>query len=76
MIPPRKALFRLALVMIAGTGVAGCVIGAPERAGYSQNLNAISDDISAVNMTESDSLKIPDPNLQTVYPHSYTVPHE
>jgi hypothetical protein len=76
MIRPQKVLFRLALVVIAGAGATGCVIGAPERAGYSQNLNAISDDISAVGMTQSDSLKISDPNLQTVYPHSYQVPHE
>jgi hypothetical protein len=76
MIRPQKLFFRLAFVVAAGAGAAACVIGAPERAGYSQNLNAISDDISAVNMTESDSLKIPDPNLQTVYPHSYQLPHE
>jgi hypothetical protein len=57
-----------------GATVAGCSIGAPERAGNIQNLNAISDDISAVRMTQSDSLKIPDPNLPTTLPHNYQLP--
>jgi hypothetical protein len=55
--------------------VAGCA-GAPDRANDVQNLNGISDDISAVRMTQSDSLKIPDPNLATTYPKSYQLPHE
>lgn len=60
----------MTLVLVA----AGCSIGAPERASDIQNLNGISDDISAVRMTQSDSLKIPDPNLPTTYPHSYQLP--
>ncbi|HTV45594.1 MAG TPA: hypothetical protein VMF05_09785 [Stellaceae bacterium] len=56
------------------TILSGCSIGAPDRASNIQNLNGISDDISAVRMTQSDSLKIPDPNLPTTYPHSYQLP--
>ena len=54
----------------------GCSIGAPERASDIQNVNAIPDDISAVRMTQSDSLKIPDPNLPTTYPHTYQLPQD
>jgi hypothetical protein len=75
MTPPAKFLFRVAVVAVLASA-SGCVIGAPERASSIQNLNGISDDISAVNMTESDSLKIPDPNLQTTYPHSYQLPQD
>jgi hypothetical protein len=62
-----------ALTLAAG---AGCAIGGPERAGNVQNVNGISDDISAVRMTQSDSLKIPDPNLPTTLPRSYQLPHD
>jgi hypothetical protein len=55
---------------------AGCSIGAPERDGDIQNVNGISDDISAVRMTQSDSLKIPDPNLPTTLPHTYQLPQD
>jgi hypothetical protein len=71
-----NVLFRLAVVVLAAAGATGCVVGAPERATSIQNLNGISDDISAVKMTESDSLKIPDPNLPTTYPHSYQLPQD
>jgi hypothetical protein len=54
----------------------GCSVGAPERAGDIQNLHGISDDISAVRMTQSDSLKVPDPNLPTTLPHSYQLPQD
>ena len=53
-----------------------CSVGAPGRAGDIQNVNGISDDISAARMTQSDSLKIPDPNLPTTYPHSYQLPQD
>lgn len=53
-----------------------CSIGGPERAGNIQNVNGISDDISAVKMTQSDSLKIPDPNLPTTLPRSYQLPQD
>ena len=68
---PCRVVCAAALLLV----VAGCA-GAPERANDVQNLNGISDDISAVRMTQSDSLKIPDPNLATTYPKSYQLPHE
>ena len=64
------------LVGLVLVSAVGCSIGAPGRAGDVQNLNAISDDISAERMTQSDSLKIPDPNLSTTYPHSYQLPKD
>ena len=69
--------FRLGCVvaLVLGTA-AGCSVGAPDRARNIQNLNGIADDISAVRMTQSDSLKIPDPNLLTTYPHSYQLPQD
>jgi hypothetical protein len=73
---PAKCFFRLAFVGMTMAAAAGCAIGAPERANSIQNPNGISDDISAVDMTESDSLKIPDPNLTTTYPYNYQVPHD
>ena len=75
--PLLKAPWRVAVVAALSLAVvAGCSVGAPERANDIQNLNGISDDISAVRMTQSDSLKIPDPNLATTYPKSYQLPHE
>jgi hypothetical protein len=66
---------RLGFIVGATLAVAvGCSGGAPDRASDIQNVNAISDDISAVGMTQSDSLKIPDPNLATTFPHSYQLP--
>ena len=71
------ALLRLGCVIgLTLVTAAGCSIGAPERASNIQNLNAIPDDISAVGMTQSDSLKIPDPNLPTTLPHSYQLPRD
>ncbi|MGH7048530.1 MAG: hypothetical protein ACREE2_19310 [Stellaceae bacterium] len=68
-------LLRLgAVVAFSLVVLSGCSIGAPDRASDIQNLNGISDDISAVRMTQSDSLKIPDPNLPTTYPHTYQLP--
>ncbi len=68
---PLRVGFLAALTLAT---VSGCSIGAPERASSIQNVNGISDDISAVRMTQSDSLKIPDPNLPTTYPHTYQLP--
>jgi hypothetical protein len=62
--------------LLTAVAAAGCVVGAPEHVGDIQNPNGISDDISAIWMTESDSLKIPDPNLPTTYPHSYQLPQD
>jgi hypothetical protein len=70
-------IMRLGVVVALTLALAaGCSIGAPERASNIQNLNAIPDDISAVRMTESDSLKIPDPNLPTTLPHTYQLPQD
>jgi hypothetical protein len=73
---PPKSLLRLAILMMTMAAAAGCAIGAPERASDIQNPNGIADDISAMRMTQSDSLKIPDPNLPTTYPHSYQLPQD
>jgi hypothetical protein len=71
------AMLRLGfLVALTLATAAGCSIGAPGRASDIQNVNGISDDISAERMTQSDSLKIPDPNLPTTYPHSYQLPQD
>jgi hypothetical protein len=64
------------IVVLTLATAAACSIGAPERASNIQNLNAIPDDISAVGMTQSDSLKIPDPNLPTTLPRSYQLPRD
>jgi hypothetical protein len=70
-------LIRLGIVVaLTLATAAGCSMGAPERASGIQNLNGISDDISAMRMTQSDSLKIPDPNLTTTLPHTYQLPED
>jgi hypothetical protein len=70
------AMLRLGFLVALTLAAAGCSIGAPERASDIQNVNGISDDISAERMTQSDSLKIQDPNLPTTYPHSYQLPQD
>jgi hypothetical protein len=70
------AMLRLGFLVALTLAAAGCIIGAPERASDIQNVHGISDDISAERMTQSDSLKIPDPNLPTTYPHSYQLPQD
>jgi hypothetical protein len=70
------AMLRLGSLVALTLAIAGCSIGAPERASDIQNVNGIADDISAERMTQSDSLKIPDPNLPTTYPHSYQLPQD
>lgn len=71
------ALLRLGFVVAVSLAAAmGCSVGAPDRASDVQNVNGISDDISAVRMTQSDSLRIPDPNLPTTLPHSYQLPED
>jgi hypothetical protein len=68
---------RFAVVALALTATVGCnMIGAPERASDTQNLFGISDDISAVRMTQSDSLKVSDPNLRTTLPRSFQLPED
>lgn len=71
--PPRLVLVAALALSVA----AGCtIIGAPERASDTQNLNGISDDISALTMTQSDAMHAADPMSQTVYPHHYQLPEE
>ena len=69
---------RIVLLAIAALAVAvGCTsTGAPERASDTQNLNAITDDISALTMTQSDVMHAADPMSRTVLPRHYQVPQE
>jgi hypothetical protein len=65
-------LTRLGLVIaLALGGACGCAVGGPERASDIQNLNAISDDIAAVSMTQSDTRTARDPNTRTPIPRAY-----
>ena len=65
-----RCAFAFALVL---GGLSGCEAGAPERASDIQNLNAISDDISAVRMTEPPTAHAHDPNEHTTIPRHYEV---
>ena len=71
-----KPVCRGVVVALAFVAAAGCAIGGPERASDTQNLNAISDDISALTMTRSDVMQAADPMSRTVYPHNYQLPQE
>ena len=62
------------LALIAAVGCTGT--GAPERAGDTQNLNAIADDISALTMTQSDVMHAANPMSRTVLPRHYQLPEE
>jgi hypothetical protein len=65
-------LLRVGLVVaLCFGGAMGCAPGGPQRASDIQNLNAISDDISAVGMTDSLSRKTHDPNTITTLPNNY-----
>ena len=66
--------FALAAVFLLGllSGF-GCTSGRPQRASDIQNLNAISDDIAAVNMTQSENLRTRDPNIHSTIPRNYEV---
>jgi hypothetical protein len=68
----------LTLITALALAVAsGCtVVGAPERASDTQNVNGISDDISALTMTQSDVMHAADPMSQTVTPRHYQLPEE
>jgi hypothetical protein len=68
----------LAVIAAVALSVAvGCtIIGAPERASDTQNVNGISDDISALTMTQSDAMHAADPMSKTVFPHHYQLPEE
>jgi len=68
----------LALVTtLALVAAVGCTItAAPERASDTQNLNAVTDDISALTMTQSDVMHAADPMSNTVLPRHYQLPQE
>ncbi len=70
---PHFAIVAL-LSLIAAVGCTGT--GAPERASDIQNLNAITDDISALTMTQSDVMRAADPMSRTVLPRHYQLPQE
>ena len=69
---------RLAIIVaLALVAAAGCTAtGAPERASDTQNINAITDDISALTMTQSDVMHAADPMSRTVIPRNYQLPQE
>ena len=68
---------RLAFVLLSLTAIGGCsLVGAPERASDTQNLNAISDDISALSMTQSNAMHASDPMARTVLPRQDQLPQE
>ena len=67
----RDLVVALALVVAAA-----CTPGSPERAGDTQNVNAISDDISALTMTQSDVMHAADPMSRTVLPYHYQLDQE
>ena len=69
-------MLRLGFVALVDARRGRLRVGAPDRASNIQNLNGISDDISAVTMTQSDSQKVADPNLPTTYPRSYQLPQD
>jgi outer membrane lipopolysaccharide assembly protein LptE/RlpB len=62
---------RLVLCAAALAMLAGCGFNGPERASNIQNVNGVSDDISATTMTQSGSDRTHDPNLPSVYPHTF-----
>lgn len=65
-------LLRIGLVFaLCVGGAVACTPGGPERASDIQNLNGISDDISAVNMTESPTRQARDPNMTSTLPNNY-----
>ena len=48
-------LLRYGLAIVLTMGATACGVGAPQRSSDIQNVNAISDDIAAVRMTQSPS---------------------
>jgi hypothetical protein len=69
---------RLVLVtVLAFVAAVGCTwVGAPERASDTQNVNAVTDDISALTMTQSDVMHAADPMSSTVLPRHYQLSPE
>lgn len=60
----------LLAALMLGT-LAACSVGAPERASNIQNINAASDDISAITMTQSPLMRANDPNEINTLPNNY-----
>jgi hypothetical protein len=68
---------RLSLVAVSLSIAVGCAfIGAPERASDTQNVNAISDDIAALTMTQSNAMHASDPMARTVLPRQDQLPQD
>ncbi|MBO0737488.1 MAG: hypothetical protein J2P48_13090 [Alphaproteobacteria bacterium] len=68
---------RFGLLALALTAAVGCdVIGAPERASDTQNLNGVSDDIAALSMTRSGAMHASDPMASTVLPFHDQLPRD
>ena len=68
---------RLGFVALALVATVGCnVIGAPERASDTQNINGISDDSAALSMTRSGVMHADDPMARTVLPHNDQLPQD
>jgi hypothetical protein len=68
---------QLGFVVLTLTAAVGCsLIGAPERASDTQNLNGISDDIAALSMTQSQNMHANDPMARTVIPNHDQLPQE
>lgn len=66
-------LIRIGLVVaLCGGVIAGCTPSGPQRASDIQNVNGITDDISAVGMTETLARKTHDPNERTTLPNTYS----
>ena len=68
----RLVRFGLVAALVLG-GAFGCDIGGPQRASDIQNLNGISDDIAAVDMTRSENTRARDPNLHSTIPRTWEV---
>ena len=65
------------ILALAAISISSCsLIGAPERASDTQNLNAISDDIAALSMTRSQSMHADDPMARTVLPYHDQLPSD
>ena len=63
-----RASLVVALALASGFG---CAPSGPHRASDIQNVNGISDDISAVGMTDSISRQTHDPNISSTLPNNY-----
>ena len=65
------AMLRFGLAIVLAMSATACEVGAPQRASHIQNVNAISDDIAAVRITQSPS-RVPNPNSSTGAINAYS----